>query len=265
VTIDMIDFVLYFFIGLLGASIGSFLNVVISRVPQNRSIITPRSSCPKCDHQISWYDNIPIISFVFLRGECRYCSSKISFLYPFVEALSALLAIAIFHKLGITLESIMLLCTFYTLIALSFIDLKLKAVPDYMLILAFIFAILSSSNTSEALKNGFIFAGAFAILELFVTFYIQNIKYRITKNEDLKDQIALGEGDIPIVAIIGAVLGIKLGITAILVGALTAMIPSIYNLVTKKDIETPFIPYLSLGLVIVYFCGDFDILGAIVW
>ena len=100
-----------------------------------------------------------------------------------------------------------------------------------------------------------IFAGGFALLELIVTFYIQNVKAKITKNKDLETQSALGEGDIPIAGVIGGLLGLHLGISAIFLAALRALSLSIYNLLFKKEIETPFIPFLSLGLFITFITG----------
>ena len=134
---------------------------------------------------------------------------------------------------------------FYNLIVLSFIDFKYRAVPDYLLIIAVIIALLIGD-----LKNILLFAGGFVLLELFITFYIQNIKAKITKNKALESQAALGEGDIPIVAVIGGILGIHLGISAIFLAALLALLPALYNLISKKEIETAFIPFLSLGLFI---------------
>ena len=98
----------------------------------------------------------------------------------------------------------------------------------------------------------FIFAGGIVILEFFVTYYIQNIKAYLVKDDSLKDQKALGEGDIPIIALIGGLLGLKFGIIAIFLSAILAIIPSIINKMLNKEIETPFIPYLSLGLFITF-------------
>ena len=103
--------------------------------------------------------------------------------------------------------------------------------------------------------NVLIFAGGFALLELVITFYIQNIKAKITKNKDLETQSALGEGDIPIAGVIGGLLGLHLGISAIFLATLLGLLLSIYNLLSKKEIETPFIPFLSLGLFITLISG----------
>ena len=100
----------------------------------------------------------------------------------------------------------------------------------------------------QAFTNAFLFAGAISLLSFVLTFYIQNIKARFTKNDDLKTQEALGEGDIPIIAIIGIILGVKAGLVAIFLASILAIIPSIYSNITKNDLQTPFIPFLSLGM-----------------
>ena len=112
---------------------------------------------------------------------------------------------------------------------------------------------VTNFSIAEALKNAFLFSGAVVLLNFIVTFYIQNIKSKLLKDESLKTQVALGEGDIPIIAMIGVVLGSTGGILAIFLGAFFAIIPSIYSNLVKKDIQTPFIPYLVLGFLTEYF------------
>ena len=148
-------------------------------------------------------------------------------------------------KYWFNFDLIVTIILFYTLIVLSFIDLKYKAVPDYLLIFSVVLVLLIGDLT-----NALLFAGGFVLLELALTFYIQNIKAKITKNKALESQRALGEGDIPIAAVIGGLLGVHLGISAIFLGALLALLPALYNLISKKEIETAFIPFLSLGLFI---------------
>ncbi len=245
---------IYFLIFILGLIFGSFLNMLIYRLPLGISLLNPkRSICPSCDTQIKWYENIPLFSYIFLKGKCSSCSQKISIIYPIVETITLIVTLLLFQKLGLTLDFIITSLVFYTLIILSFIDFKYKAVPDYLLIIALSIA---TFTFNFSFQNMFIFAGGFVLLELFITFYIQNIKARITKNDDLKTQRAMGEGDIPIVAIIGGMLGLKLGLTAIVLGAILAIIPAILNNIIKKDIETPFIPFLALGLFIVFIQGS---------
>ncbi len=253
-----------FLIFISGLIFGSFLNMLIYRLPLGVSLINPkRSICISCSSEIKWYENIPLISFFLLKGKCSSCGEKISITYPIVELLTAIVTLLLFYKLRLNIDFIITTVLFYTFIVLSFIDFKYKAVPDYLLILALI---ISFFTFDFSLQNAFIFAGAFVLLELFVTFYIQNIKAKLLKDDTLKDQRAMGEGDIPIIAVIGGLLGIKLGIFAIFLAAVLAIIPALLNNIIKKDIETPFIPFLSLGLFIVFISNNYflQLLGEII-
>ena len=237
----------------LGLCFGSFINVLILRLPLNQSILT-RSKCSSCNHLISWYHNIPLLSYLYLKGKCSYCNTKISFLYFLVELLSGIVTLSLFLKLGITEEFILMCLLSYVLITLSFIDLKYKAVPDYLLLIVFILSFfVTNFSIIESFKNAFLFCGAFVLLNFVITFYIQNIKSKILKDETLKNQEALGVGDIPIIALIGIILGLSGGVIAIFLAAFFAIIPSIYSNFIKKDIQTPFIPYLVLGFFTEYF------------
>lgn len=240
---------------IFGACIGSFLSVLILKLPTNETIFTKnRSRCPSCNHIIYWYHNIPLLSYLFLKARCAYCKAKISSLYFTVELISAVLTLLIFLKLGLSKEFFLMSLLIYVLIVLSFIDFKYKAVPDYLLLLAFVLSFfVTNLSFVESLKNAFLFSGAVVILNFIVTFYIQNIKSKLLKDESLKTQVALGEGDIPIIAMIGVLLGLTGGVLAIFLGAFFAIIPSIYSNLVKKDIQTPFIPYLVLGFLTEYF------------
>jgi len=245
---------LYIIVFIIGLIFGSFLNVLIHRLPLGISLMKPLGSiCSHCNYTIKWYENIPIFSYLFLKGKCSNCSKPISIVYPLVELITALVTLLLYMNYWLNWELIATITLFYTLIVLSLIDLKYKAVPDYLLIIAVILTIFVGDLT-----NILIFAGGFVLLELALTFYIQNVKAKITKNKDLETQSALGEGDIPIAGVIGGLLGLHLGISAIFLATLLALLLSIYNLLSKKEIETPFIPFLSLGLFIT-FISDFNI------
>ena len=245
---------LYIIVFIIGLIFGSFLNVLTHRLPLGISLMKPLGSiCSHCNYTIKWYENIPIFSYLFLKGKCSNCSKPISIVYPLVELITALVTLLLYMNYWLNWELIATITLFYTLIVLSLIDLKYKAVPDYLLIIAVILTIFVGDLT-----NILIFAGGFVLLELALTFYIQNVKAKITKNKDLETQSALGEGDIPIAGVIGGLLGLHLGISAIFLATLLALLLSIYNLLSKKEIETPFIPFLSLGLFIT-FISDFNI------
>ena len=242
---------LYIIIFIIGLIFGSFLNMLIHRLPSGVSLFKPLgSTCIHCKHRIKWHENIPVFSYLFLKGKCSNCSKPISIVYPLVELTTALVTLLLYMNYSPNWELIVTIALFYTLIVLSFIDLKYKAVPDYLLIIAVILAVIVGD-----LIDILIFAGGFVLLELVITFYIQNVKAKITKNKDLETQSALGEGDIPIAGVIGGLLGLHLGISAIFLAAMLGLLMSIYNLLSKKEIETPFIPFLSLGLFITYISG----------
>jgi len=239
----------------MGLIFGSFLNMLIYRLPLGISLINPkRSICPNCDTQIKWYENIPLVSFILLKGKCSSCDDKISFIYPIVETITLIVTLLLFLKLGLTLDFIIACLLFYTIIILSFIDLKYKAVPDYLLIIAMIFAYFT---IGFSLSHALLFAGGAVLLEFFITFYIQNIKAKLLKDDSLKEQKAMGEGDIPIFAIIGGLLSIKLGMIAIFLSAILAIIPAILNSIIKKEIETAFIPFLGLALFLVFIFDEY--------
>ncbi len=225
--------------------------MLIHRIPSGVSLFKPLgSTCIHCKHNIKWHENIPVFSYLFLKGKCSNCSKPISIIYPLVELTTALVTLLLYMNYSPNWELIVTIALFYTLIVLSFIDLKYKAVPDYLLIIAVMLAVIVGD-----LIDILIFAGGFVLLELVITFYIQNVKAKITKNKDLETQSALGEGDIPIAGVIGGLLGLQLGISAIFMAAVVGLLLSIYNLLSKKEIETPFIPFLSLGLFITYISG----------
>jgi leader peptidase (prepilin peptidase)/N-methyltransferase len=242
---------LYVIVFIAGLIFGSFLNVLIHRLPLGISLFKPvGSECPHCQHAIKWYENIPVASYLFLKGKCSNCDGHISIVYPIVELTTGVVTVLLYSHQWFNLELLMTIALFYTLIVLSFIDFKYKAVPDYLLIIVVLLTLILGDW-----KDALIFMGGFVLLELILTFYIQTIKAKITKNKDLENQRALGEGDIPIAGVIGGLLGIQLGVSAIFLAAILALFPAIYGLVRKQEIETPFIPFLSLGLFITFITG----------
>jgi leader peptidase (prepilin peptidase)/N-methyltransferase len=251
----MNDLLLYTIIFIFGSVFGSFLNVVIYRIPRDESIAFPASHCQSCKTPLKLYHNIPIFAWIVLRGKCAFCKEPISIQYPIIEAICGFLFVIVFYKTGLSYQALGIALLFLNLLALSMIDLKYKAVPTSLLVTAVLFSIVGMEDIYAA-QRLLLFAGGASMLELFVTYYIQGIKARITKDESLKDQVALGSGDIPVFGIIGALLPLKLAMVAIFLASIFAIIPSIYNSLFKKDIETPFIPFLSLGLLVTYIFGD---------
>ena len=223
---------------IFGIVIGSFLNVVILRAPKGESVVFPASHCPTCKTPLKWWHNIPIFSYIALRGKCAFCGEKISIQYPLIELMSGFIVAIVYYKNGFNIFSLMLMATFLSLLVSSVVDLKYKAITYTMNVLPVTFAIFSSANIVENFTNALLFAGG----AVFIRDYVS----AIIKKE------AMGDGDILVFATMGAVLGVKLSLMAIFLGAVFAIFPSIYNRIAKKDLELPFIPFLSLGLFVVW-------------
>jgi leader peptidase (prepilin peptidase)/N-methyltransferase len=250
----------YLFAFLFGAAIGSFLNVLIIRLPQGKSVVYPASHCPKCGNSLKWYHNIPILSWLFLGGKCAYCKEPISPQYPIVEFVSGLLFVCAYHKLGFSPYALFIALSFVLLLALSVIDLRYKAVPDSINLLAFLLALFSSSNYLENIQNALLLAGGFAMLRFFVSYYVSKkeelrLKKELARAPWLASYYpkyvmieAMGEGDIIVAGTMGAILGVKLTFIAIFIAALVALPASLLNRRFFGDRELPFIPFLAIGL-----------------
>jgi len=221
--------------GFIGLAVGSFLNVVIIRVPKEQSIVFPSSYCPTCKHKLKWYHNIPIFSWLFLGGKCAFCKEKISIQYPIVELLTTFIFVSCALKTDTILEAFICSTLFAMLLALSVIDFKYKAVPDSISIPA-LFVSLFVGDFLVSLNDALLLAGGFALLRIIVSWAI--------KRE------AMGEADIIIAGIIGATVGVTLGLGAIYISAIIAL-PA-FLIVSKKGYELPFIPFLALGLYITW-------------
>ncbi len=228
---------------LFGLLFGSFLNVLILRIPKEESIVFPGSHCTSCNNKLKWWHNIPLFSWLILGGKCHFCKDKISIQYPIIEFLTALLFGLIYYKLEDVTYSFIVGLVFALLLALSLIDLRYKAVPDSLNLAALTLAVFASSAVLTNITNALLYAGGFALLRFYVSY--------IVKKE------ALGEADIMIAATIGAMLGLKLGVMAIFLSAIIAL--PVFIIIRDKDLEVPFIPFLTVALFIVYMFDGFFI------
>lgn len=221
---------------LFGLCIGSFLNVAILRLPKGESINLPASHCPLCLHPLKWYHNIPLVSWLALRGKCAFCHTPISMQYPLVELSSAIIYGLCYLRLDNVIQALLIGSVFVLLLSLSIIDLRYKAVPDSLSLPALLIAFCTTSPL-QSLQNGLLLMGAFTLLRFLVS--------AVAKKE------VMGEADIIIAGIIGALLGIKLGLVAIYISAVIALI--VFMIVRKKGYELPFIPFLAFGLLLTWF------------
>lgn len=250
---------------LFGIIFGSFLNVVILRIPKGESIIFKASHCTFCNNSLKPWHNIPIFSWIFLHGRCSYCKSKISIQYPLIELISGILFLALANKFAIGYPQLMIGFSFLTLLALSIIDFKYKMVPDSLNLLAILFAILGAWNIEGIFinfQNALLFAGGFTLLRFTLSYYLTSSIYRAglktktswNKHYDRTPFIeAMGEGDIMVAATMGALLGIKLTLVAVFLSALLAL-PVMLLLLnhSQEEQRVPFVPFLSLATFIVY-------------
>ncbi len=254
-----------FIASIFGLLFGSFLNVVILRIPKEESVVFEGSYCYSCGNKLKPWHNIPLLSWLFLRGRCAFCKATISIQYPLVELASALLFAAIAYKYGLSLPAFFIAQSFLMLLALSVIDFKYKMVPDSLNILAILFAIFGAWSPAGFLlnlNNALLFAGGFTLLRFFLSYYLTSSVYRAglktktawNKHYDRTPFLeAMGEGDIMVAATMGALLGVKLTLVAIFLSALLAL--PIMLLVMKRSREeqrVPFVPFLALATFIVF-------------
>jgi len=242
--------ILNVFAFVFGAAIGSFLNVCIFRIPAKESIIKPPSQCPYCHHPIRFYDNIPIISFLILGARCRDCAAKISWRYPLVELITALLALLLFLKFGLTLNFLVFFIFTAILIVISFIDLDHQIIPDVLSLpgipIFFLAAIFIVKIPWHEAVIGLLIGGGMLFLIAFIYQFI-------TKRE------GMGGGDIKLLAMIGGFLGWKSLIFILLFSSFAgALVGLALMIIKKKDMKyaVPFGPFLSAAAVAFIFWGD---------
>jgi len=253
------------FIFILGTMLGSFLNVVILRIPKDESVVFPASHCYSCSNNLKFWHNIPIVSWLFLRGKCAFCGSKISAQYPVIELLSGLIFLILANKYGVSFPIFLIALSFLMLLALSMIDFKYKMVPDSLNLLAIFFAIFGAWSLQGFvlnLQNALLFAGGFTLLRFSLSYMLTSAAHRHakktitpwTKNYHTYPFIeAMGEGDIMVAATMGALLGAKLTLVAIFLSALLAL-PVMLSLRNRSAEEqrVPFVPFLALATFIVF-------------
>ena len=252
-----------FFVFLFGAIVGSFLNVCIYRLPRKKSIVFPRSFCPSCEKPIKFYDNIPIISYLYLMGKCRHCGAGFSVKYPIVEFITAALFTLLYVMTGLTIELPVMLLFVSILIVISFIDLEFQIIPDILslggIVVGFLLSLVRTnfgmldSIYGIFLGGGILFAIAYGY-------------------QFLRKREGMGGGDIKLLGMIGAFCGIKGVIFSLMSGSLIGTIVGVPLMFIKGKGEgtgyaIPFGPFLSLGALIFVFAGDriiYEVLGFLV-
>jgi len=235
-------------VGVFGLAIGSFLNVVIARLPEHRSLWRPGSACPTCGAAIAWHDNIPVVSYVALRG--RACSAVIPWRYPVVEAATALLFIAAFERFGATANFVVAAVLLAALVAITAIDVRLQIIPDAITLPGIVVGFIANLATSRVSwvdsAIGIVVGGGifWAILEGSLL---------------LTGREGMGGGDVKLGAMLGAFLGWKVALLsiflAVLLGGIVALVLLGSRTTGRKD-PIPFGPFLAAGGAAGLFCGE---------
>ncbi len=235
---------------LVGLTIGSFLNVCAVRIPKRRSIVFGRSQCPACGHTIPWYDNIPLLSYVLLKGRCRYCQTRISLQYPLVEIFTALVTYGMVHKFGLSATTLFYLVFVYFLIVIGLIDLKTRLILNRLLIALLVTGVVLNLffqvlPFSDALLGALLAGG--------VMFLVAMLGAKIFKKE------ALGMGDVKLAFVAGFFLGWQHILIALYLGFFVALVAiGLFWLLQKKQAPRiiPLGPFLALGIILYLFYGQ---------
>ncbi len=228
----------------LGLVIGSFLNVVIVRVPARRSVWRPRSACPACGAMIAWHDNIPVLSYAMLRGRCRACRATIPWRYPLIEAVTAAMFFAAYVRFGLGIEFVAAAVFLAALIAITAIDLEHQLIPDVITLPGIVTGVLASLATGwtslvDALLGIVVGGGLFFVIILTTG--------------------GMGGGDMKLGAMLGAFLGWKVTLVALFLavstGGVFAMAILLLGRKGRKD-PIPFGPFLAAGGTAALFWGE---------
>ncbi|MGD8844077.1 MAG: prepilin peptidase [Desulfobacteraceae bacterium] len=234
---------------LLGMCIGSFLNVCIYRIPNGSSIVRPPSSCPVCNASIKWFDNIPVVSYILLRGRCRGCKTRISIRYPIVEMLTGLFAVIAWMEFGLSLSALIYFFFITILLVITFIDIDHRIIPDIISLpcipLGFALSFVLPSITwidsllGIALGGGSLLAIAWG--------------YQLFRGKE-----GMGGGDIKLLAMIGAFLGWKGVLFTIMASSFTGTAVGIIMMIRAgggMKMALPFGPFLAIGAILYLFVG----------
>jgi leader peptidase (prepilin peptidase)/N-methyltransferase len=253
------DFALPTLVFIFGALVGSFLNVCIGRIPQGESIVTPGSRCPKCKVSIRFYDNVPLVSFMFLRGRCRDCQEPISPRYVVVELMMGLFALALFHWFGLSFSFAVGFVFVAALIVISFIDLAVRIVPDVIslpgIVLGLFFSLIGNfflAQESSILPTplssliGIVTGGGFLLATAWAYEKFTGVE-------------GMGGGDIKLLAMIGAFLGWpSIPVTLFIASLLGSAVGLVCMAMTGagRRLALPFAPFLCSGALLYLFFAN---------
>jgi leader peptidase (prepilin peptidase)/N-methyltransferase len=225
-----------------GLAFGSFLNVVAARVPLKRSIVRPPSACMSCGHEIAWYDNIPLVSWLVLRGRCRSCSAGISFRYPAVELITGLLVAGCVLRFGLSADAAVAAFFCLVLVAVSATDIEHRKIPNVIVVPAGVIVLAANTALHPSPRFGLAAFGASGFLFAAALAYAAG----------------MGMGDVKLAFLMGAALGRTVPV-AMLLGMVAALVPGVVLLArhgqAARKIRIPFGPFLALGSAVALFAG----------
>ena len=255
---------------LFGAVIGSFLNVCIVRLPLEQSVVSPPSRCPRCGVPIRWYDNIPIISYLLLRGKCRRCGQPISWRYPLVELLNGLLFLWVIAEFGLTGEGFLVMALCSSLLVITFIDLDHQIIPDVITLPGMVIGVAAAPFFMTALAEPLSLGLGRMIPHTgpYVTGLLNSLMGLILGAaplyvigllwEKLRKIEAMGGGDVKLMGMVGSFLGWKGAFLTIMLAAVAGSVIGITLILLKKhqaDKVIPFGPFLAVGALVNLFYG----------
>jgi leader peptidase (prepilin peptidase)/N-methyltransferase len=224
-------------------ALGSFVNVVAARVPLRRSVVRPGSACMSCGHELAWYDNVPVVSYLALRGRCRSCGARIGLVYPAVELATALLVAGCVLRFGVTTDALVAGFFCAVLVVISAIDLEYRIVPNRIVLPAAAIVLVAQTALHPSPKWALGALGASGFLFLAALAY----------------PAGMGMGDVKLALLLGAMLG-KLVAVALMLGMFSALVPSVYLLVrhgsAARKMGIPFAPFLAFGAIVALFAGQ---------
>ena len=238
-----------------GAIVGSFLNVCIARLPKEESIVYPPSRCPSCRHPLLWHDNVPVLSFIFLKGRCRNCQGRISIQYPAVEILTGVLFVLFYCQYGLSLKGTLYLALALALIVQAFIDWRYQIIPDSITLPGILAGLAASAfypelHAKSVWSQGILWSIAGALLGGGILLAMGTAASLVLKKE------AMGGGDVKLFAMIGAFLGWKAVLWTLFLASLAGTIIGLYFRLKRGQERLPFGPFIALGAVLYLFFGE---------
>ena len=233
---------------ILGLVLGSFYNVVGLRLPKGESIVFPSSHCLNCNHKLSWYENIPLLSFIFLKGKCRSCKEKISIIYPLIELLTGVLFALTYYIYGLNVNLLIGLILVSLVVVIFVSDSKYMIILDSPLVISSVLIFLIKL-INEGVKSSLI-SVVHGLIVFILVYFLMLFGNFIFKKE------SLGGGDIKLSFISGLVLGPYLGAFYIVLAAFLAFPYAIYITIKNKDNLLPFGPFLASSLLIIFYNQD---------